>query len=311
MMLNILFSAKPDAWDDYRNPLRDAFRKEDITVDLATDHQPEDVDYIIFAPNGPVSDFTPFTKTKAVMSLWAGVESVVENKTLTQPLTRMVDEGLTQGMIEWVSGHVLRHHLGMDQHILGQDGIWRDSIVPPLAQDRRVTILGLGTLGTACGKALSALGFPVTGWSRTAKSVEGLTCVNGPDGLKKALETADILVLLLPLTAATKHFLNAARLLQLPAGAVVINPGRGPLIDDKDLLAALENNHVSHATLDVFAVEPLPAQHPFWAHPKITVTPHIASTTRPETAARTIANNIKNFESGQPLLNIVNRKDGY
>jgi len=245
------------------------------------------------------------------MSLWAGVESVVENKTLTQPLTRMVDEGLTQGMIEWVTGHVLRHHLGMDQHILGQDGIWRDSIVPPLAQDRRVTILGLGTLGTACGKALSALGFPVTGWSRTAKSVEGLTCVNGPDGLKKALETADILVLLLPLTAATKHFLNAARLLQLPAGAVVINPGRGPLIDDKDLLAALENNHVSHATLDVFAVEPLPAQHPFWAHPKITVTPHIASTTRPETAARTIANNIKNFESGQPLLNIVNRKDGY
>lgn len=310
-MLNILFSAKPDVWDAYRKPMRDAFDDVGISVNLAADHPPEDVDYIVFAPNGPVTDFTPFTRAKAVMSLWAGVETVADNATLTQPLTRMVDKGLTQGMVEWVVGHALRHHLGMDQHILGQDGIWRDAEAPPLASDRNVTILGLGTLGFACAKALKTLGFNVRGWSRTPKQQHAIFCLHGITGLDEALRKADILVLLLPLTSETTHIINAKRLAQLPKGAVIINPGRGPLINDDDLLAALDRKDIAHATLDVFAIEPLPPTHPYWAHPRVTVTPHIASTTRPKTAAQTIANNIKGHEAGRPLLDVVDRTAGY
>ena len=176
-MLNVLFSAHPTQWPLYEVPLNAAFSKAGLSVDLSQSHAPETVDYIIFAPNGPVTDFAPYTNCKALLSLWAGVETIVNNETLTQPLLRMVDHGLTQGMVEWVTGHTLRHHLGMDTHIFGQDGIWRNDIFPPMAQDRPVTILGLGALGAACGQALTALGFPVTGWSRTAKDVTGIACL--------------------------------------------------------------------------------------------------------------------------------------
>lgn len=309
-MLKVLFSAKPAAWDEYEAPLVNAFSKAGLQVDLSRDHTPADVDYIVFAPNGPVTDFTPYVKTKAIMSLWAGVETVVDNQTLTQPLARMVDEGLTRGMVEWVVGHTMRHHLGMDAHILGQDGVWRTDY-PPLAADRPVTILGLGALGEACGHALGALGFPVTGWSRSAKNVDGIRCLHGDAGLTEALRDAQVVILLLPSTPATENTLNATRIALLARGAFIINPGRGPLIDDDALLAALESGQVEHATLDVFRVEPLPVDHPYWAHPKVTVTPHIASTTRPETAAQIIAQNIKRGIDGLPFLHLVDRGAGY
>jgi glyoxylate/hydroxypyruvate reductase A len=310
-MLKILFAAKPQSWDDYRAPLSDAFADTGLEVDLSRDHLPSDTDYIVFAPNGPLRDFAPYVNTKAVLSLWAGVETIVGNPTLTQPLCRLVDPGLTRGMVEWVTGHVLRHHLGMDAHILGQDGIWRDGISPPLAADRPVTILGIGALGAACGQALAGLGFPVTGWSRSAKDVPALRCLHGEDGLQEALTAAQIVVLLLPQTAETKNILNARRIALLKKGAFVINPGRGPLIDDGALLEALDSGQVAHATLDVFRREPLPADHPFWTHRNVTVTPHIAATTRPETAAKIIAENIQRGEAGLPFLNVVDRGLGY
>ena len=310
-MLNILFSAKPAAWDEYEAPLNKAFSEAGLDVRLSRDHAPADVDYIIFAPNGPVSDFRPYTRTKAVMGLWAGVETIVNNETLTQPLCRLVDDSLTDGMVEWVTGHTLRHHLGMDTHINGQDGIWRDESFPPLAKNRPVTILGIGALGAACGQALSALGFPVTGWSRTQKDVPGLRCLSGDDGLRTALTGAQIVILLLPQTPDTTNILNRATLGLLAKGAFIINPGRGPLIDDTALLAALDRGQVAHATLDVFRVEPLPSDHPFWSHPQVTVTPHIASTTRPETAANVITANILRSENGQEMLYRVNRDRGY
>jgi glyoxylate/hydroxypyruvate reductase A len=310
-MLNILFSARPHNWAEYEGPLSDALAAEGLVFHLAREIPPSEVDYIVFAPNGPVTDFTPYTRTRAVMSLWAGVETVVTNATLTQPLTRMVDQGLTQGMIEWVVGHTLRLHLGMDRHVQGQDGIWRDDWVPPLAADRSVTVLGLGTLGTACGLALSQLGFPVTGWSRNAKNVPGLRCLHGDDGLSQALAGTEILILLLPETPQTTGIINATTLAQMPKGAMIINPGRGPLIDDAALIDALNNDQISQATLDVFSTEPLPAAHPYWGHPRVTVTPHIASTTRPKTAAQTIAANIAGHEKGQQLQNLVDRSAGY
>jgi len=309
-MLNILFSAKPAAWDEYEAPLQAAFADAGLDANLSHDHAPADVDYIIFAPNGPVTDFAPYTKTKAVMSLWAGVETVVDNPTLTQPLCRLVDESLTNGMVEWVVGHTLRHHLGMDAHITQQDGIWREAF-PPIAANRPVTILGIGALGAACGQALHQLGFPVTGWSRSAKDIPDLRCLHGDEGLITALTGAEIVILLLPQTPQTANIINAETLALLANGAFIINPGRGPLIDDPALIAALDSGQIAHATLDVFRVEPLPVDHPFWAHPQVTVTPHIASTTRPETASAVIADNIARGEAGKPFHYIVDRGVGY
>ncbi|SFS21613.1 2-hydroxyacid dehydrogenase [Yoonia litorea] len=310
-MLKILFSAHRDRWSEYEQPLNAAFAAVGLAADLALDHSPDEVDYIVFAPNGPVSDFRPYSKTKAVMGLWAGVETIVNNDTLTQPLCRLVDESLTDGMVEWVTGHTLRHHLGMDTHIKGQDGVWRDDSFPPLATNRPVTILGIGALGAACGQALARLGFPVTGWSRTAKSVPDMRCLHGEEGLIEALTAAEIVILLLPQTPETTGILNEKTFSLLAEGAFIINPGRGPLIDDSALLAALDRGQVAHATLDVFRTEPLPPDHPFWSHPKVTVTPHIASTTRPETAAKVIAENILRGERGEPFKYLVDRARGY
>ncbi len=309
-MLNVLFSARPAAWEEYEAPLRNAFADAGLDVALARDHAPADVDYIVFAPNGPVTDFTPYTKTKAVMSLWAGVETVVDNPTLTQPLCRLVDHSLTQGMVEWVVGHTLRHHLGMDTHITRQDGVWREAF-PPVAANRPITILGIGALGAACGQALHQLGFPVTGWSRSAKDIPNLRCLHGNDGLTEALTKAEVVILLLPQTPETENILNAETLGLLAQGAFIINPGRGPLIDDDALLAALNSGQIAHATLDVFRVEPLPLEHRYWAHPQVTVTPHIASTTRPETASAVIADNIARGEAGKSFHNVVDRGLGY
>lgn len=300
----ILFAA-PSLWPEYQTALPQALAEVGIAGQVVTEARPEEVDYIVYAPSSPLQDFTPYTRTKAVLNLWAGVEKITGNPTLTQPLTRMVDPGLTEGMVEWVVGHTLRHHLGMDRHIVNPGHVW-DPTCPPLARERPVTILGMGALGSACAAALRALNFPVTGWSRTPKP----GCLQGEDGLRQALSTAAILVTLLPKTPETENLLNADRLALLPPGAVILNPGRGALIDDDALLAALDRN-VGHATLDVFRVEPLPPDHPYWTHARVTVTPHIAADTRAYSAARVIAENIRRGEAGEPFLHLVDRARGY
>ncbi|KJZ18347.1 2-hydroxyacid dehydrogenase [Loktanella sp. S4079] len=311
-MINILFTGNDASWDEYAPHLTEAFKQLPFTTNLARDIPPAEVDYIVFGGGeAPITDFTPFTRAKLVQRLWAGVEDIVDNKTLTIPLARMVGGGLDQGMVEWVTGHVLRHHLGMDAHLHGQDGVWRNDVTPPLARDRQVTILGLGALGQACGQALAHLGFPVTGWSRSQKQITGITCLSGQDGLLAALSTAQVLVLLLPKTPATENTLNHETIARLPKGAVVLNPGRGGLIDDQALLDALDRGHLAHATLDTFRTEPLPADDPFWAHPKVTVTPHIASATRADLAAEVVATNIKRGEAGEEFLHLVDRTAGY
>lgn len=310
-MIRVLFAAGEARWPTYRHALPAAFARAGLKVDLFTEtDSPEAVDYIVYAPGGTVDDFTPFTNTKAVLNLWAGVEKIVGNETLTQPLCRMVDAGLEEGMVEWVTGHVLRHHLGMDAHIVNPTHEW-NPVIPPLARNRTVAMLGLGELGRACAAALAALRFNVVGWSRTQKDIPGLTCLSGEAGLDEALSQAEIVVLLLPLTPQTENLLNAERLARLPKGAVIVNPGRGPLIDDDALIAALDSGHIAHATLDVFRVEPLPQDHPFWAHPGVTVTPHIASETRADTASDVVAENIRRGETGEPFLYQVDRQQGY
>lgn len=309
-MINVLFAARPERWDTYESPLRAAFAGAGLEVTLSTDLPPAEVDYIVYAPNGPLTDFSPYTRAKGVLSLWAGVEKIVGNASLTQPLTRMVDEGLAEGMVEWVTGHVLRYHLDMDQDIRRQDTDWQVHI-PPLARDRKVGILGLGELGMACARALAALNFDVAGWSRSPKSLDGIACHHGTEGLEAVLARSEILVLLLPATPATDNTLNSRTLAQLPKGARIVNPGRGELIDDDALVAALNAGHIAHATLDVFRIEPLPRDHAYWAHPNVTVTPHIASETRPGTAAKVIAENVRRGEAGEAFLYLVDRSAGY
>ena len=311
-MITALFADRAENWARYEAPLHKAFAEKGLKVDLIrSTNKPETVDYVIYAPSGPVSDFGPFVNLKAVLSLWAGVEKIEGNASITVPLCRMVDEGLSEGMVEWVTGHILRHHLGMDAHILGQSGEWRNDVVPPLARDRRVGFMGLGELGLDCAKAALGLGFDVLGWSRSLKTVKGIETFAGVDGLREMLSKSQIVVLLLPDTTETRDVLNAETLSLLPDGAFIINPGRGTLIDDDALLNALDSGKVAHATLDVFRVEPLPAEHRFWSHPQVTVTPHIASETRPASASRTIAENIRRGEAGEPYLHTVDRTAGY
>ena len=307
----VLFAAPDRLWADYREVLPAALAEAGVAAELSRAHPPGDVDWIVHAPGPAPLDFSPFTRAKGVLSLWAGVEGITANPTLRIPLARMVDDGLRQGMVEWVLGHALRHHLGTDGQVLRQDGVWRRA-APKLARDRPVAVLGLGELGLAAALALSAVGFPVTGWSRQPKEVPGLArCLSGRDGLDAALEGAEIVVLLTPLTRHTENLMDAARLARLAPGAVLLNPGRGALIDDAALLAALDEGRLAHATLDVFRVEPLPPDHPFWAHPKVTVTPHVAAETRPASAARVIAENVRRGQAGEPLLHLVDRKAGY
>ena len=307
----LIYFAIPDLWPDFRNLLPDLLHKAGIAGPVVTEApDPAAVDYILYAPSAPLQDFAPFTRCKAVLSLWAGVERIVGNATLTQPLCRMVDSGLTEGMVEWVVGHSLRHHLGMDRHIINPGHVWNPTC-PPLARERAVAMLGMGTLGLACARALLALNFPVTGWSRSAKPLDGIRVQHGEAGLQTALRGADLVITLLPRTAETENLLDARRLGWMKPGAILLNPGRGALIDDAALLAALDAGQIGHATLDVFRTEPLPPDHRYWTHPRVTVTPHIAADSRPATTAAVLVENIRRGETGQPFLHLVDRKLGY
>ncbi|SIP89707.1 glyoxylate/hydroxypyruvate reductase A [Paracoccus thiocyanatus] len=306
--MRILFAAPAPLWDEWAPALRAACPE----MELCRDGDPAGFDALIYAPgypqDGTALDFAPFTRARLVQSLWAGVERIVTNPTLTQPLCRMVDPGLAQGMVEYCTGWALRAHLGMDRQL--QDGIWRGGQAPPLAAGRGVTVLGMGELGRAVAAALAGLGFRVAGWSRSGRPVPGLQVLAG-DALPQALNRAEILVCLLPDTAETRDLLDAERLALLPPGATIINAGRGTLIDDAALLAALGRDPAAHAVLDVFRTEPLPPGHPFWAHPRITVTPHVAAATRPASAAPVVARNLRRAMRGEPLLHLVDRTRGY
>ena len=313
MAINVLFSGNKNSWPKYQDCLNFAFKSKKLKVVLKQEfNDPALVDYIIYAPSGPFNDFSIFPNVKAVLSLWAGVESIVLNPTLTQPLCRMVDEGLTNGMVEYIVGHTLRYHLGLDQQISQQDGVWRhDTMIPALANERNIGIIGLGSLGLACAQQLNQLNFNVSGWSRRKKKIKNISCFSGQDGFNQIISTSDILILLLPLTYATKNLINEKALSIVKRGVNIIKAGRGALIDDIALISAIDCGQVAGATLDVFKSEPLPSNHIFWKHEKITVTPHIAAETRPETSSISIAVNIFRCENNLELLNLVDRVQGY
>lgn len=253
-----------------------------------------------------------FPNLKALLSLGAGIDGLLADPTLPDlPLARMVDPSLTRGMSEYVLAAVLRHHRRFDRFQEAQARSEWAFEFPNEAADRRVGIMGLGTLGSDAARVLHGHGFDVLGWSRSGRELAGVRCYAGLDGLDGFLAASEILVCLLPLTVATRDILNANLFAQLPQGACVINVARGAVLVDQDLLDALDRGHLEAATLDVFRGEPLAGDHPFWRHPKVLVTPHVASYCQPASAADGVVANIRRALAGEPLAHQVDRTRGY
>lgn len=247
-----------------------------------------------------------------ILSLGAGVEPLLLDPTLPDvPLVRMVSDGLTHDMTGYVALQVLRWHRQLDEYReLQAAGHWRPLGHRP-APEVGVGLLGLGELGAAAARTLRSMDYRVMGWSRSPKQIEGVECHAGPAGLTAMLRQSDLLVCLLPLTPDTRGILSRSLFDALPKGAVVVNAGRGGHLVEDDLLKAIDSGHLGGASLDVFAEEPLPAGHPFWRHPKIHITPHVAAITHPSQSVRSVAEAVRAYRSGAPIPNLVDRRRGY
>jgi glyoxylate/hydroxypyruvate reductase A len=250
---------------------------------------------------------------KLIVSLGMGVDHLLADDRLPAgvPIVRIMDDGLIGQMSEYAIFWALRHHRDIDKYAASQRAkAWKPiDFVDTI--HRRIGVMGLGTIGQDTAGKFAALGFPTAGWSRTAKTLPGIETFHGADGFAKFLARTDILVDVLPLTRDTRGLLDAKAFSALPKGAYFINMARGGHVVDDDLLAALDSGHLSGAVLDVFNTEPLPADHPYWTHPKVAVTPHIAGATNPRTASPGIIENINRLRAGQPLIHTVDPKTGY
>ncbi len=244
---------------------------------------------------------------KLILSLGAGVDHLLRDPLLPRalPIVRLVDPYLTDAMSEYVVLQVLRlHRQDLEYRAQQQARIWQQ-LEQKNAGERPVGILGFGEIGQDAGRKLERLGFPVSGWSCRAKSVDGFSTYAGAAGLPDLLAGSEILVCLLPLTSATQGILCARTFAALPAGAGLVNAGRGGHLVEEDLIPALDSGRLSAAALDVFGEEPLPEGHPFWRHPRILITPHVAGTTNPATAAPIVLDNLRRFADGRALLNRI------
>jgi glyoxylate/hydroxypyruvate reductase len=273
---------------------------------------PTEIDYaLVWRPEPGFLKSLP--NLKLILSLGAGVDHLLGDPRLPRhlPIVRLVDPHMTAAMSEYVVLQVLRlHRRDLDYRAQQEAGLWHE-FDQKNAVERRVGILGLGELGQDAAKKLTALGFDVAGWSRSERTIAGVGCHAGAAGLPLLLGISEILVCLLPLTAETEGILNARNLALLPKGAALVNAARGAHLVEEDLLVALASGQISAAVLDVFREEPLPADHPFWRHPHIVVTPHVAAFTNPATAAPIILDNIRRFEEGRPLVNRIDPARGY
>ncbi|WP_299390820.1 glyoxylate/hydroxypyruvate reductase A [Pelagibius sp.] len=280
--------------------------------DWETPGDKADVEYaVVWKP--PPGGLRTFPNLKCVVSMGAGIDHVLVDPDLPKhlPVIRTVGDDLRQRMREYVALHVLRHHRRLpDIQAAQQRKAW-DQIITPPAPERHVAVLGLGNMGAEVARTLAGIGFAVHGWSRRPKDLNGIVCHHGEAGLAELLPLAEILICLLPLTPATEGILNKSLFAQLPEGAAVINVGRGGHLVEEDLVPALDSGQLSGATLDVLRQEPPPEDHPFWTHPKVLLTPHIASLIDPEAGAKVIAENIRRFRAGEPVPDLVDLEQGY
>jgi glyoxylate/hydroxypyruvate reductase A len=260
----------------------------------------------------PADLATRFPNLQLLLSTGAGVDQFdFDALPPGLPLVRMVDPGIVQGMVEYVTHAVLDLHRDMPAYRRAQQQRqWQPLQVRP-ASERRVGVFGLGSLGQAVLDKLVGFGFDCAGWSRSRRELPGVQCHAGAEELDGFLARTDILVCLLPLTDETRGFLNASPFAKLPAGASLVHVGRGPQLVAADLIRALDEGQLSEAVLDVTDPEPLPPDDALWSHARVRITPHIASMTQPQTAARVAIDNLRRFARGEPLVGLVDRTRGY
>lgn len=260
----------------------------------------------------PPDLLTRLPNLKVLFSVGAGVDHL-NLSTVSEhvQVVRMVEPGIINGMVEYVCMSVLALHRNLFDYQRQQaNAVWRELDVVP-ASSRRVGVMGLGVLGQAVLERLGMFGYDRSGWNRSQKDIPGVRCYAGPATLESFLGQCDILICLLPLTDATRGLLDARLFAALPRGAALINVGRGAQLVSQDLLAALDSGQLSTAILDVTEPEPLPVAHPFWRHPRIILTPHIASMTQVHSAAQVLLNNLRRHQRGEPLHDVIDRRKGY
>jgi glyoxylate/hydroxypyruvate reductase A len=266
---------------------------------------------VLWAPTPALLD--QLARVKAIFLMGAGVDAILKfgDALPDVPVIRLGDAGMGEQMAEYVAYAVLRYFRRFDEYEQqARQGVWN-----PLAarnkEEFTVGVLGLGKLGIPVAQALRQLGFPVRGWSRTSKDIPGVDCYAGMESLDTFLSGTRVLACMLPLTPETNNLLDRARLSRLPEGAYLVNVARGAQVAEPDLLALIRAGHIAGATLDVFRNEPLPAPHPFWSEPRITITPHISALTIREEAVRQIAHKITLLEQGEHVADVVDRNRGY
>jgi glyoxylate/hydroxypyruvate reductase len=262
-------------------------------------------------------ELAAFPNLRVIFNLGAGVDALMADNSLPKvPLVRIAVSDLTQRMTEYVVLHVLMHHRQeLYLRACQREKRWAPKVQWP-ASAISVGIMGLGTLGSNAAQALQHLGFRVSGWSRSAKDIGGVECFHGNDQIDAFLRRTDILVCLLPLTPDTRHILNRGLFTKLNRNGrlgapVLINAGRGNLQNEADILACLDDGTLGGVSLDVFAMEPLPADSRFWTHPKVILTPHNAADTDADEISKYVAHQIERFEAGEALENVVDPARGY
>lgn len=307
----LLFYSQFDDPADWGKHLRDAVPGLDFRVwpDVG---RPEDIEAALVwkAPEG---ELRKLPNLKLIINLGAGVDSIVKDRSLPAgiPIVRIADPEMSRMMAQFVLAAVLRHYRDFVSFARAQKERRWHYIHPREAPTCSVGIMGLGNLGAIAAQELTRQGFRVAGWARSPKAIDGVESFHGRDGLALLLARSEILVVMLPLTPETDGILGAEALARLPHGAKLVNVGRGRLVDEDALIAAIRSGQIAEATLDVFHTEPLPADSPLWDFDQVLVTPHLASVAIPRTAARQVAENLRRLSAGQPLLNVVDPLRGY
>ena len=309
--ITILFYSEADSAE----PWREAFARElpQIPFRVWPDSgPPESVRYaLVWKP--PQGFLAQFANLRAILALGAGVDPIPTDPALPKgvPLLRLVDVGFPAQMAQYAMYAVLRFQLRTGElEVLQRHARWTQ-LDPFFIRDFPVGVMGLGVIGAVVAQRLSAAGYAVAGWTRSPKQFDGVEVFAGSETFTKFLSRSRVVVNALPLTPQTANILDAAAFASMPRGGYVVNIGRGAHLVDRDLIAALDSGQLDGAMLDVFREEPLPSSHPFWCHPKIVVTPHIAAPTIASEVQAQVIENIRRLERGDPPIGLVDIARGY